>query len=91
MRVGALGTAQSEGGDGECVVEFDGPAHFLVDDCPMDQRPVTGSTFLKRRHLLQMNYKLVSVPYWEWHDLEPGTDARVEYLKRKMAAPIVKE
>ena len=91
MLVRALGAAQPQGGDGEVVVEFDGPAHYLVDDCPMSQRPISGATFLKRRHLLQMNYKLVSVPYWEWHDLDPSTDVRAEYLKLKMVASVVKE
>ena len=48
--------------DGKKVaVEVDGPSHFLSHS----QQP-TGATMLKRRQLRHFEWRLVSVPYWEW-------------------------
>lgn len=44
-------------------VEVDGPFHFLG-------HAPTGGTLLKRRQLRHLGWCLVSVPYWEWCELQ---------------------
>ena len=61
-------------------VEVDGPWHYLVGS----QQP-TGSTLMKRRHLRQLGWELVSVPYWEWDAIEKaGVDAQRGYWAKKL-------
>jgi hypothetical protein len=45
----------------EVAVEVDGPSHFLG----RSHRP-TGSTLLKHRQIRYFEWRLLSVPYWEW-------------------------
>jgi len=45
------------------AVEVDGPSHFVG-------REPTGATALKRRQLKHFGWRLVSVPYWEWNELD---------------------
>jgi hypothetical protein len=66
------------GGDCSWVVEFDGPSHFLACGSP------TGATLLKHRHLRQLGYALVVVPYWEWNQVRGDEAAEVEYLRGKL-------
>jgi hypothetical protein len=40
------------------AIEFDGPSYFLASKAP------TGATLIKRWHLEQLGYRLVSVSYW---------------------------
>jgi len=44
------------------AVEVDGPSHFVG-------RVPTGATLFKRRQLRHFGWRLVSVPYWEWIEL----------------------
>jgi len=40
----------------------------------------TGSTLLKQRQLVQLDYKVVSVPYWEWNALRRDEEQEQAYL-----------
>jgi hypothetical protein len=71
----------------EWAVEFDGPHHFLasrpgITSWPQGPSP-TGATLLKRRHLQLLGYRLISVPYWEWHNVRGDTAAQETYLRSK--------
>lgn len=71
---------------GECkagwAVEVDGPSHFVrSSDGTLD---CSGSTMLKRRHLVALGYALVSVPFWEWDALNKREE-KVGYLSEKLA------
>ena len=65
-------------GDGRRVaVEVDGPTHFI-------QRLPTGSTTLKHRQVTTVDcIEVVSVPYWEWNELEKSL-AKQHYLRKKL-------
>jgi len=43
------------------------------------RRP-NGSTRLKRKQLRQLGYAMVSVPFWEWKELQ-GEQEQSEYLE----------
>jgi hypothetical protein len=60
------------------AIEFDGPKHFLA--C----RTAKGGTLLKRRHLAQLGYNLVSVPHWEWSEACGTQEGRTIYLRDKL-------
>jgi hypothetical protein len=56
------------------AIEVDGPYHFVG-------RKPSGATLLKRRQLRHFGWHLVSIPYWEWIELEKtsrNTDKREE-------------
>ena len=54
-----------DGGDSlGTAVEVDGPHHFLSGE-----RAANGPTLLKRRLLGHIGYRVVSVSYWEWDEL----------------------
>lgn len=59
-------------------VEVDGPSHYIGKT----QRP-TGGTSLKQRQLERLGgLRMVSVPYWEWHERKShDSQRRREYLK----------
>jgi hypothetical protein len=61
------------------ALEVDGPWHYLMPR----GREANGATQLKRRILSRLGYQLVSVPHWEWRDLE-GNDAKDAYLWRAL-------
>mmetsp|Transcript_11772 Transcript_11772/g.22697 ORF Transcript_11772/g.22697 Transcript_11772/m.22697 type:complete len:100 (-) Transcript_11772:92-391(-) len=48
------------------VVEFDGPFHY----CNNTRTPL-GSTVMKHRHIQQMGYILVVIPFWVWDMSDP--------------------
>ncbi|KAJ1473997.1 hypothetical protein T484DRAFT_1833975 [Baffinella frigidus] len=58
-----------------------GPHHFLDGGSAPN-----GSTILKRRQLVHMGYKLVSIPYWEWIEIRAVPETLREYLRRKLGA-----
>ncbi|KAJ1488554.1 hypothetical protein T484DRAFT_1782771 [Baffinella frigidus] len=74
-----LSAAGSTGG-AEWAVEVDGPFHFLGDG-----KSPSGSTLLKRKHLEQLGYTVVLVPFWEWQALM-GEEAQRGYLVDKLGA-----
>ena len=51
----------------------------------------TGATMLKHRHLRQLGYALVVVPYWEWDQVRGDEAAEVEYLRGKLDSGVVGE
>ena len=65
-------------GDGRRVaVEVDGPSHFI-------QRRPTGSTTLKHRQVARLDrIEVVSVPYWDWNELE-NSETKQLYLREKI-------
>ena len=62
-----------------------GPSHFLACGSP------TGATLLKHRHLRQLGYALVVVPYWEWDQVCRDETSKVEYIRGKLASSCVGE
>jgi len=62
------------------AVEFDGPSHFLTCGSPK------GATLLKRRHLQQLGYLVVVVPYWEWDRVKGRMASEVQFLRDRIAA-----
>jgi hypothetical protein len=61
-------------------IEVDGPSHFVGRS-----RMPTGSTSLKRRHLVALeDLRLLSVPYWKWTDA--SKDERRSYLQRELSS-----
>ena len=62
-----------------------GPSHFLACGSP------TGATLLKHRHLRQLGYALVVVPYWEWGQVSGDEAAEVDYLRGKLDSVVVGE
>lgn len=61
------------------AVEVDGPWHYLMPR----GREANGATQMKRRVLSRLGYQVVSVPHWEWRDLE-GNAAKDAYLRRAL-------
>jgi len=59
-------------------LDLAGPSHFLA--CGS----LTGATELKHRHLRQLGYALVVVPYWEWDQVRGDEAAEVGYLRGKL-------
>jgi len=57
------------GGEELIAIEVDGPSHFVG-------REPTGATLLKRRQLRHLGWQLVSVPYWEWAELNHNDTLR---------------
>ncbi|KAL3763338.1 hypothetical protein ACHAW5_011005 [Stephanodiscus triporus] len=64
--------------NGESIgLEVDGPYHFV------GKRP-TGSTILKHRQVAAIDgIQVVSIPYWEWNDLDQSVDKQ-QYLRVKL-------
>jgi hypothetical protein len=53
----------------------DGPSHFI-------KKKPTATTLLKRRQITAIDkIPLVSVPYWEWDDLEKDRVKKQQYLR----------
>ena len=62
----------------EVGVEVDGPYHFVgASHTP------TGATLLKRRQLRAAGWALLSVPYFEWDELNVPSDAKAQRLRRR--------
>jgi len=78
----AASSAETSGGVQRWAVEFDGPSHFLACGSP------TGATLLKRRHLQQLGYTLVVVPYWEWDRVRGCVESELQYLRDKLDAAL---
>ena len=77
LRSGYRIDAVVEVGDGRKVaVEVDGPFHFI------ERRPM-GRTILKHRQVVRLDrIEVMSVPYWEWNELENSV-AKQHYLRKK--------
>jgi RAP domain len=63
-------------------VEVDGPSHFVGQS---SQVP-TGATVLKRRQLQKLEQgwmKLVAIPYWEWDEIDTGSNTERKEKKQR--------
>ncbi|XP_058744062.1 RAP domain-containing protein, chloroplastic [Vicia villosa] len=61
--------------DKKLALEIDGPTHFSRNtDVPL------GHTMLKRRYITAAGWKLVSLSYQEWEELQGGSE-QMEYLR----------
>ena len=67
------------------AVEVDGPSHFVGGS-----RVPTGATALKRRQLRTLGgWPLLTIPYWEWGELNGAGVSEVEaYLRRGLDAAV---
>jgi RAP domain len=69
-------------GDHRIGVEVDGPSHFAGQS-----QCLNGKTILKHRQLQALEgMKLVSIPYWEWDEIDMGSkmerkEKKARYLK----------
>jgi hypothetical protein len=64
--------------DGVLVaVEADGPSHFRQPDGGM-----TGPTQYRNRALAVQGYRLASVPWYDWHDIQHNSEQQQQYLLR---------
>jgi hypothetical protein len=76
---GEAAAAAAAVGRGGCILEVDGPKHYLAG--PGGRRRPNGAAALKRRLLARAGWRVITVPYWEW-DACPGEPARQAYLRR---------
>ncbi len=58
-------------------VEVNGPSHFIGHD-------PNSATLLKRRQLRHLGWRLASVPYWEWNEVEVSSQRAEEYLTSRL-------
>jgi len=80
---------RSGGGGRERVsIEFDGPSHYLRPAFgsrdrigPMDARTCIRNALLKKSGLFE---KLITIPFYEWNEVEKANGKEEEYLKKKM-------
>jgi len=70
-------------------IEFDGPTHYLRPAMgssdlvgPIDGKTRLRNALLKRRGQFQM---LITIPYYEWNEVEGKKERDEEYLKRKLS------
>jgi very-short-patch-repair endonuclease len=66
------------------AVEADGPSHFSRTAHPSLGLLQLGATAMKRRHLQQLGWVVVNVPYSEW-DRQTDEQQRVAYLQQRIA------
>lgn len=66
------------------AVEADGPSHFSRTPGPSGRLLQLGATAMKRRHLQQLGWTVVNVPYSDW-DKQVDEQQRVGYLKQRIA------
>jgi hypothetical protein len=67
----------------QLAVEVDGPSHFLLPVGPDGVCPPNGSTQIKRRLLTRANWRVVTVPYYEWDRLG-SAEAQQQYLREAL-------
>ena len=76
--------AESSGGRRQVAIEVDGPSRFVAGQRGSDAR---GSSVLKRRQLRSYGYRLMSIPYWEWEELQ-DLERQSQYLALAFAVRI---
>jgi RAP domain/FAST kinase-like protein, subdomain 2 len=68
-------------------VEVDGPFHFVG----RSQSP-NGATLLKHRQLCALEgWKLASIPYWEWNELDKGSNGENREKKELYLQKLLEE
>jgi hypothetical protein len=79
---------KSDGGRERISIEFDGPIHYLKPAFgsrdrlgPMDGQTHLRNTLLKKSGLFQ---KLITIPFYEWNEVERDKEKEEEYLKKKL-------
>jgi len=70
------------GGEELIAVEVDGPSHFVG-------RVPTGAMLLKRRQLRHFGWRLVSVPYWEWDELNHSDKLKERAQRAAYLSPLL--
>ena len=66
----------------QIAVEVDGPSHFI------GREQLTGSTILKQRQVAALDgLKIVSIPYWEWDELNKGK--KQQYLQDLLGGQVI--
>ena len=69
-------------------IEFDGPMHYLRPAMGSRDRvgPIDGKTRLRNALLKKCNEfdVLITIPYYEWDDVEGRKEKEKEYVKRKV-------
>ena len=72
------------------VIEVNGPSHFSIMDRQTNRYEYNIQTLKKKELLEAMGYMYIDIPYNEWNQLKRDKDAKVSYLKKKMAGIIQK-
>ena len=80
---------KSDGGGRQRVsIEFDGPSHYLKPAFGSRDRigPVDGHTHLRNTLLKKSGLfeRLITIPFYEWNEVEGDEVKKEEYLKRKL-------
>ena len=80
---------RSGGGDRERIsIEFDGPSHYLKPAFGSRDRigQIDGKTHLRNTLLKKSGLfeKLITIPFYEWDEVEGRKEKEEEYLKRKV-------
>ena len=60
-------------------IEADGPYHYYNST-----HDVNATTLMKHRHLSELDWHVISIPYWEWQSLHTPKAKRL-YLKARLA------
>jgi hypothetical protein len=70
-------------------IEFDGPTHYLRPAMgsrdlvgPIDGKTRLRNALLKRSGEFEM---LITIPYYEWNEVEGKKEKEEEYMKRKLS------
>ena len=67
---------KNKSGDRVWYIEVNGPSHYFVglDFDKLDATRVKeyklGATRVKEHHLALLNYKVVTIPFWEWDKID---------------------
>ncbi|EOD13643.1 hypothetical protein EMIHUDRAFT_246741 [Emiliania huxleyi CCMP1516] len=67
----------------EAAPAVDGPTHFCCSLDLLGQQVPSGPTLLKRRQLMAAGWRVINVPYFEWHRLE-GPRERRRYIESRV-------
>ena len=75
-------SGESTGGRERVSIEFDGPWHYLKPAFGSRDfvGPMDGQT-LKKSGLFK---KLITIPFYEWNEVEKDKEKEEEYLKNKL-------
>jgi hypothetical protein len=60
------------------AIEADGPSHFIQPGNTLE-----GGTLFRNRALAARGYVVLSIPWWEWRQLQ-GADSKQQYLLAKL-------
>ncbi len=79
---------RSDGGKERISLEFDGPSHYLKPAFGSRDRvgQIDGKTHLRNALLKKSGLfeRLITIPFYEWNEVERDKEKEEEYLKRKL-------